>query len=136
MQCETELLHGSENFELMSALKEWASQKGLFIDSIIYGIAQDNPSVTPPEQCRYDVCLVAAPDCPVDESVKYGEIPWGKYAVFTIPHTTEAVQEFWETIMNILQEKSLQYNIEKPILERYKYRLVEDGKCEFLVPIL
>lgn len=77
----------------MEALKEWASRKGLFQDSVIYGIAQDNEN-TPPEQCRYDACLVAAYDCTEDELVHRGEIPGEKYAVFTIPHTAEAVQEF------------------------------------------
>lgn len=127
--------YGSENYKLMSSLKEWADRKGLFNNSVIYGIAQDNEN-TPPEKCRYDVCLVAAVDCPVDEFVQRGEIPSGKYAVFTIPHTAEAVQEFWGSVVQMLQEEGLRFDATKPILERYKYRLVEDGKCEFCVPIV
>jgi len=127
--------YGSENYKLMETLKEWANQKGLLKDSIIYGIAHDNEN-TLPEKCRYDVCLVVAIDCPVDESIKRGEIPDGKYAVFTIPHTAEAVQKFWASVIQEIQEKGLQFDMTKPILERYKYRLVEDGKCEFCVPIV
>jgi len=126
--------YGSENYKLMAALKEWANRKGLYKDCIIYGIAQDNEN-TPPEKCRYDVCLVAGVDCPVDESVMRGEIPDGKYAVFTIPHTAEAVQKFWASIAQEIQEKGLQFDMTKPILERYKYRLIEDGKCEFCIPL-
>jgi DNA gyrase inhibitor GyrI len=128
--------YGAENNTLMEALKKWASKQGLFVDSIIYGIAQDNPQTTPPEQCRYDVCLVAGADCHTDESVQRGEIPNGKYAVFTIPHTVEAVQEFWNTVFLVLHNNNLQYDEAKPILERYKYRFVQDHKCEFCVPIL
>jgi DNA gyrase inhibitor GyrI len=127
--------YGVENNTLMATLKEWADKRGLFVDSTIYGIAQDNPKTTPPEQCRYDVCLVAGTDRPTDETVQLGELPSGRYAVFTIPHTIEAVQEFWSAVFQVLYDSNLQYDETKPILARYKYRLIEDGKCEFCVPI-
>lgn len=127
--------YGSENYKLMTALKEWADQKGLLKDSIIYGIAQDNEN-TPPEKCRYDVCLAASADCPADESVLRGEIPSGQYAVFTVSHTAEAIQAFWVSVIQVIQEECLPFDRAKPILERYKYGLVEDGKCEFCVPLL
>lgn len=125
--------YGPENHKLMEALKEWATRHGLLNDSVIYGIAYDNEH-TPPEKCRYDVCLVAA-DCPADESVQCGEIPAGQYAVFTIPHTAEAIQKFYGTLIQALQEKGLQFENSKPILERYKKKLVDDGYCEFCVPV-
>ena len=127
--------YGSENYELMSALKEWATHKGLFVNSVIYGIAQDNPANTPSEKCRYDVCLVATHDYPIDESVECGIILGGIYAVFTILHTANAVQEFWSYLYQKLHERGLQIDTERPILERYSYKMVEDGKCEFCVPI-
>jgi len=125
--------YGTENYILMAKLKEWADKNGLLKDSIIYGIAQDNPANTPENQCCYDVCLIVKDDYPLDESIQRGEIPSGKYAIFTIPHTAEAVKKFWGTIM---QEEKLQFDKTKPILERYKYKLVENGECEFCVPIL
>lgn len=127
--------YGSENYKLMSALKEWANRNGLFEDCVIYGISHDNEN-TPPDKCRYDVCLVAAANCPVDESVQRGELVGGKYAVFTISHTTEAVQQFWASIRLVLQKENLQYDMTKPILERYKYKLIENEKCEFCIPLI
>jgi len=127
--------YGVENFKLMTALKEWASSKGLFVDSIIYGIAHDDAHM-PPEKCRYDVCLVTHSNDLADTNVKQGEIPAGKYAVFTIDHTEEAVRDFWASIVSTLQTENLQWDSTKPILERYKYQLAEDGMCEFCVPIL
>lgn len=127
--------YGTENYSLMSALKEWANQKGLLKDSIIYGIAHDNES-SPPEQCRYDVCLVTTADCPIDESVQIGQLNGGRYAVFTVDHTAEAVQEFWASIFQVIQEKGLQFDMTKPVLERYRHRLIQDGKCEFCIPLL
>ena len=128
--------YGNENYKLMTALKEWANQRRLLKDSVIYGIAQDNPKDTPPEQCRYDVCLIVAAACPSDESVQRGKSPSGKYAVFAIPHTTKAVQEFWSSIMNFLKKQNLHYDTSKPILERYKYNFVINDKCEFCIPII
>ena len=127
--------YGVENYELMAEMKKWADMRGLFKDCTIYGIAWDNPSDTPPEQCRYDVCLVAEVDFPKDEPIQRGEIPGGKYAVFTIEHTAEAIQEFWTYGIQRLQEEALAFDTSKPILERYQYSLVKDGKCEFCVPI-
>jgi DNA gyrase inhibitor GyrI len=128
--------YGTENISLMTALKKWAAQKGLFVNSTIYGIAQDNPANTLLDQCRYDVCLIVADFSSADEDVYKGESPSGKYAVFTIAHTAEAVQAFWGAIMNVLHENELCYDKEKPILERYKYRFVEEQKSEFCVPIV
>lgn len=127
--------YGSENFKLMAAIKDWADQKDLLKNSTIYGIAYDGID-TPPEKCRYDVCLVVSAEYPLEESVQRGEIPGGKYVVFTIPHTAEAVQEFWGSFTNVLQEKEVQLDMARPILERYEHRLVEDGKCAFCVPII
>jgi len=127
--------YGLENFELMTTLKEWASSKDLFVDSVIYGIAHDDQQ-TPPEKCRYDVCLVTTMTNLTDTKVKQGEIPAGKYAVFTIAHTAEAVQSFWAWVAESLPKEELHWDSTKPVLERYKYRLVEDGQCEFCVPIL
>lgn len=126
--------YGSGNYQLMAALKAWAEQRGLLKDGIIYGIAYDGAD-TPPEQCRYDVCLAAEAGCPADAAVQRGEIPGGSYAVFAIPHTAEAVQAFWAAFPQLLQEKAIQPDDARPILERYQQTLVESGKCEFCVPI-
>lgn len=128
--------YGTENYELMGTLKEWANQRGLLKDCIIYGIAQDNPANIPPEQCRYDVCLVTMSDYPIDGAVQRGEIPCGRYAVFTILHTAEEVREFWQSVTQKLQQENLKVDDAKPILERYKHKLVEAGKCEFCIPLI
>lgn len=127
--------YGGENYQLMEALKKWADGQGLLRGSVIYAVAHDAPD-TPPEQCRYDVCLVAAPDAPAEGPVQKGELPGGKYAVFTVPHTAEAVQGFWNSVIQVLQANGLAHRASSPILERYQYALVEDGKCEFCVPVL
>ena len=81
------------------------------------------------------MCLAAPADCPVDGAVQKGEIPGGSYAVFAIPHTAEAVQAFWASVGSVLGEKGIRPDWTRPILERYRYRMVEAGKCEFCVPV-
>jgi len=127
--------YGVENFKLMAALKDWASSRDLFVNSVIYGIAHDDEN-TPPEKCRYDVCLVTNFNDLEDATVTQGEIPAGNYAVFMVAHTVDAVQNFWASIIPTLREEKLHWDNTKPILERYKYKLVENGMCEFCVPIL
>jgi DNA gyrase inhibitor GyrI len=51
--------YGINNVRLMEELKKWAEINHLLNeDSIILGIAQDNPMTTKPENCRYDTCIV------------------------------------------------------------------------------
>ncbi|MFR8104514.1 MAG: GyrI-like domain-containing protein [Clostridia bacterium] len=126
--------YGVENQKLMQELKKWAMNKNIFKNSVIYGIAQDGTD-TPPEKCRYDVCIVVEDESILDNNVMIGKLQGGKYAIFTINHTAEDVQEFWQSAFEILKENNIQYDFSKPILERYKENLVNNGKCEFCVPL-
>lgn len=85
--------YGVENQKLMQELKKWAMNKNIFKNSIIYGIAQDGTE-TPPEKCRYDVCIVVEDESILDSNVMVGKLQGGKYATFTINHTAEDVQNF------------------------------------------
>ena len=126
--------YGVENLKLMQELKKWAMNKNIFRNSTIYGIAQDGTD-TSPEKCRYDVCIVVEDESILDNNVMIGKLQGGKYAIFTINHTAEDVQEFWQSAFEILKENNIQYDCSKPILERYKENLVNNGKCEFCVPL-
>ena len=58
--------YGEGNYALMKKFKEWAKANGLFTASaVILGISQDNPAVTPLENCRYDVGRVLKPRIPM-----------------------------------------------------------------------
>lgn len=58
--------------------------------------AQDNPSIVLPENCRYDTCLIISDQSTItDNSIRDGSIPGGKYAVFKIEQTVEAIQKPW-----------------------------------------
>lgn len=126
-----------KNFDMMKDFKSWIAQNDLtktLLENGIYGIAQDNPEIIPPEKCRYDLVLITDEDFSQDNKVKTGYFRGGKYAVFTVRHTTEAVQQFWKELPEYIRENDL--NIcEEPIIERYKEEEGEDKICEFLIPI-
>lgn len=128
--------YGEENYILMNKMKEWIKNNGLWgKDGIIYGIAQDNPSITPHESCRYDVCFVTNDDFN-DSSINKGVLSQGYYIVFTIEHTAEAVSNFWSKFMDIIREKNYLIDNTRPIMERYKFSMIEKNMCEFCVPII
>ena len=128
--------YGEENYALMRKMKQWVQDNGLWIESgVIYGIAQDNTETTPLEKCRYDVCCVT--DSVFDDNtIQHGTLPSGEYLVFEIPHTAEDVGRFYASIGEFLTKEKRQYDESRPILERYRFALVESGRCEFCVPIL
>lgn len=50
--------YGSENYRLMDTFKKWVKEHNLYDeDSVIYAAAMDNPAITEPCQCRYDICI-------------------------------------------------------------------------------
>ena len=124
--------YGEENARLMAAMKSWAAARGLLEGATLYGVAHDAPD-TPPERCRYDVCL--AGERPADGAVLRGTLPGGRYAVFALPHTAEAVGAFWGSVFAALREAGLGLDATRPILERYRPEMLKAGLCEFCVPV-
>ena len=129
--------YGINNVQTMEELKKWAKLNHLFNDeSIILGIAQDNPETTKPESCRYDTCIVVSNDYSLnDKYVREGNIAGGKYAVFKIDHTAEAVQQAWIDIFPNLSMQGYQFDETRPIMERYIVQLVNNHQCEICVPV-
>jgi DNA gyrase inhibitor GyrI len=129
--------YGADNMQMMEKLKQWARANSLLNDeSIIFGIAQDNPATTKPENCRYDTCIVITNEYILkDSSVCLGKISGGKYAVFLISHTVDAVREAWAELFPQLSEQHYQLDETRPILERYAASMIKNHFCEICVPI-
>lgn len=125
---------GEKNQELMKAFKEWAKSQNIFEQSIILGIPQDNPQIVLKEECRYDVCAIVSEDFNVTAPAQTGKFSGGKYAVFLLDHTKEAVSEFWKNIFNVIEKNHLSIR-EQPIIERYTAQMINQHLCEILVPI-
>lgn len=109
------------------------AMNGMLDHSVILGIPQDHPNRTPKEKCRYDVCAVIHQDH-VPEPTRIGTFSGGRYAVFLLDHTKEAVSGFWKTVFSEIEKNNLIVR-EQPIIERYTLQKVNDHLCEILVPI-
>lgn len=82
--------YGVGNKELMENFKSYLGKRKLLAsDSIIWGIALDDPGCVDENCLRYDVGLVIEENENIGLDVR--EIPNGRYAIFEIPHTKEAV---------------------------------------------
>ena len=130
--------YGVGNARAMEALKDWARSCGLLDDeSIILGIAQDDPAVTRPEDCRYDVCLVVPAGYAVSGTdISSGSVSGGKYAVFRIPHTVESVKKAWADIFPEIGRQAMRPDVSRPVMERYQAKMVKAHECEICVPVL
>lgn len=129
--------YGPGNVQIMEQLKSWAREKNLINEnSIILGIPQDNPQFTEPKACRYDTCLVVSNDyLVIDDYVREGHIVGGKYAVFKINHTAEAVQKAWIDVFPELLTQGYKFDETRPIIERYIVKMVNNHYCEICVPV-
>lgn len=59
----------------------WAAQRGLFQPGrMVLGVAQDRPTLTAPEQCRYDCCVEVDAGFQPEGDVAVQTLPGGRYA--------------------------------------------------------
>ncbi|MFJ7952680.1 GyrI-like domain-containing protein [Lysinibacillus sp. NPDC096418] len=127
--------YGPANIQVMEKLKQWATEEDLFTKSaIIFGIPQDHPETTLPENCRYDACIVISNDYQLEDSICEGELAGGEYVICKVKHTAEDIKKAWAEIFPMLQNSGYQID-NKPIIERYTIDMVENHYCELCVPI-
>ena len=98
--------------------------------------ARDNPETTRPENCRYDTCLVISDnDLTKNEEVASGTVEGGRYLVFKIRHTADAVLKAWLEIFPELSAQGYHFDETIPVLERYAAGMVMNHFCEICVPV-
>lgn len=127
--------YGPGNIQAMETLKKWAGDNHLLHDSaILFGIPQDNPETTPPENCRYDACIVISNEAPVHDPICEGELAGGLYVIGKVKHTAEDIQKAWADIFPALQASGYQLD-NKPIMERYTGYMLSIDYCELCIPV-
>lgn len=125
--------YGCNNEELMDRFKRFLNDNGLFNkESVILGIALNDPNLTPVGKQRYDVGVV------LDDNTSIGldtrKIDDGEYAVFEVAHTREGVTSFWQNIVQLTSD--LQVDHKKPVIERYAGDKIAHQLCELCVPLI
>ncbi|MGM0123734.1 hypothetical protein IGI37_001108 [Enterococcus sp. AZ194] len=130
--------YGVENKNLMEDFKKWLANKELLNDqSVILAITWDNPQTTKPEDCRYDVALVVEAFEETQQlMMNKAVLPSGKYAIFTIDHTENAIRETMQTMFSELASQGQSFDVQRPIIERYAVERIKVDQCEICVPLL
>lgn len=124
--------YGEKNYELMERLKQHLNEYSkLDEETIIYGIALDNPSTTDENSLRYDVAYVTRDDNTYGLPTRY--LDSAIYVIIEVDHTSEAINEFWKNIASTTKDMNVDWSI--PILERYTLALIQNHRCEFCIPL-
>jgi AraC family transcriptional regulator len=119
----------------------WAIMNKLGADHARYGISHDDPSITAPEQCRYDACAEVSPDFIATGGALKRTIPGGKYAVLRFKGTIEQERAAWAALLrDWLPSSGLQLD-GRPCFEYYPKGAVCDGRtgefeCEICIPVI
>ena len=104
----------------------WMQSHGLS-DATCYGIGHDDPSITPPDKCRYDACVALPDGFQAAGRASITTLPGGRYAVTQFKGPSSAIAEAWTRMMREwLPSSGLQWE-ERPCFERFyaRHRVVQ-----------
>lgn len=126
--------------ELWQRFVTWLESRDLLAGSVRLGVAHDDPSVTAPEKCRYDACVVVPPDFQPDRRVNVVDIPGGRYAVADFLGTAREIEGVWDRVFGAWLPASGFEPDDRPCFELYRGNPNVDGKpgtfrCELYLPV-
>jgi AraC family transcriptional regulator len=105
-----------------------------------FGISLDDPSITKPDQCRYDACVASETDEVLAGDAQHKVIPGGKYAVLAYEGTGADIGAAWDALLrDWLPKSGLQLDA-RPFFEHYPVDAKYDSKtgafsCNICVPV-
>lgn len=116
----------------------WLAEHGL-LDCPRYGVTLDDPRVTPPDQCRYDVCVELPPGLSLPDAPE-ATIPGGLYAISSFKGTSSQIGIAWNTFVTA----ALAHGKPDPrrhLYEHYPRGAAFDARtglfgCELCLPLL
>jgi AraC family transcriptional regulator len=125
--------------ELWERFVRWVSAHDLLASPKL-GIAHDDPSITPPEKCRYDACVVVPRDFKPDRSVNLADIAGGRYAVAEFLGTAREIEGVWDRVFRAWLPESGFEPDDRPCFELYRGDPSVDGqpgtfRCELYLPV-
>lgn len=120
----------------------WCAQQGLMKERrpTMYGIALDNPEVTPPQKCRYDACVEVDAAFKPQGEIGVQTVAAGRYACTRFAGTGPDIHQAWgRFIGEWLPDSGYQID-DRPCVEVYGADFVMDEKtgaftCELCMPV-
>ena len=103
------------------------------------GVAYDDPSITVPERCRYDACVVVPRDLAPDRLVDVMDVPGGRYAIAAFVGTAHQIEGVWDRVFADWLPGSGYQPDDRPCYELYRGDPSVDGRgtfrCELHLPV-
>jgi DNA gyrase inhibitor GyrI len=97
----------------------WMEGRGLLTpDCLKLGIAHDSPRAIPPEQCRYDACVVVPDDFEADDSVSIADLPGWKVGMTGFVGTASEVRRAGDALWASLADSGQKPG--SPFIEIYR----------------
>jgi AraC family transcriptional regulator len=127
--------------ELWTKLTRWMETHGLAADTAVkLGVAYDDPTVTAPEKCRYDACVVVPAGFAADRWVNLADMPGGRCAVTEFTGTARDIEAAWEHVFGAWLPGSGYEPDDRPCFEIYRGNPGVAGKsgtfrCELCLPV-
>lgn len=106
-----------------------------------YGISHDDPSITAPEQCRYDACAEVPREFVASGKSFKTTIPGGRYAVLDFEGTVAEIGPAWTSLLrDWLPSSGLQLDA-RPCFEYYPSDAAYDPRtgrfgCQICIPVV
>ncbi|WP_249384110.1 GyrI-like domain-containing protein [Chitinivorax sp. B] len=123
------------------SFEPWLSAAGL-TNATCYGVGHDDPSLTPPEKCRYDACVEIPDDFVPTGQASTTVLAGGRYAVMRFRGTGNEIGEAWTTLFrDWLPSSGMQVQCDVgPCFERYEPSSMYDSttgqfECDLCVPV-
>ncbi len=102
-----------------SAIQAWARRIGVWNDtSALIGLCPDNPILTPPDRCRYDICIPVESGMVEDDIVSIQTIPGGSYARLRISCEADEMLGYWKLLTRHCIEDN---NVTHALTYSYEY---------------
>lgn len=117
----------------------WRTAHGLQ-HRVTYGIAQDDPANTPPEQCRYDACVEVADDYVAAPPAATTRFPGGRFAAVRYRGNPADIGQAWMAFYSKALPASGLQVVPGPCFERYDADYHEDTatgvfECDLCISI-
>lgn len=121
------------------AMAPWIQSHDLAANTC-YGIAHDDPGVTPAAKCRYDAAVVVPDGFDPGTQANLAQLPGGRYAVAAFRGKPDTIAAAWGWLMREwLPSSGLQCD-ERPCFERFHLATIFDDAtgelaCDICIPV-
>ena len=117
----------------------WMQSHGLQ-DQVCYGIAHDDPSMTPPDKCRFDACVVVPDDFKEAGAADLKTLPGGRYAVTAFNGPPLAIGAAWTRFTREWLPSSGMQCDDRPCFEMFTLSTAVDPesgsfRCDICIPV-